>query len=71
MQDEEGQVVGATVRDALGRRSYDVHARQVINATGPFADGIRHMSDPAAPKMIMARWGCPLVPCASLILWSS
>ena len=43
------------MRDTLGRRQYDVYARQVINATGPFADTIRHMSDPAAQGMIMAR----------------
>ncbi len=30
---------------------------QVINATGPFSDGIRHMSEPEAPKMIMASAG--------------
>ena len=57
-------MIGATVRDALGRRQYDVYARQVINATGPFADSIRHMSDPSAQKMIMARCG-RYTPCAS------
>lgn len=30
---------------------------QVINATGPFSDSIRHMSEPEAPKMIMASAG--------------
>lgn len=29
MQDETGRVVGATVKDVLGRKSYDVYARQV------------------------------------------
>lgn len=32
-------------------------AAQVINATGPFSDSIRHMSEPEAPKMIMASAG--------------
>ena len=30
---------------------------QVINATGPFSDSIRHMSDPGATSMIMASAG--------------
>ncbi len=30
---------------------------QVINATGPFSDSIRQMSDPGATKMIMASAG--------------
>ena len=30
LQDEEGQVIGATVRDVLGRKAYDVYARQVF-----------------------------------------
>ena len=30
---------------------------QVINATGPFSDSIRHMSDPDATSMIMASAG--------------
>ncbi len=30
---------------------------QVINATGPFSDSIRKMSDPGATKMIMASAG--------------
>ncbi|KAK9916103.1 hypothetical protein WJX75_008612 [Coccomyxa subellipsoidea] len=57
IKDETGRVVGATVKDVLGRKSCDVYARQVINATGPFSDGIRHMSEPEAPKMIMASAG--------------
>ena len=30
---------------------------QVLNATGPFVDKIRHMSDNTAPRMIMASSG--------------
>ncbi len=29
MQDERGQVIGAAVHDHLGRKSYDVYAKQV------------------------------------------
>ncbi|CAL8470362.1 g9904 [Coccomyxa elongata] len=57
IKDEDGRVVGATVKDVLRNKSCDVYARQVINATGPFSDSIRHMSEPEAPKMIMASAG--------------
>ncbi|CAL5218513.1 g200 [Coccomyxa viridis] len=57
LKDEDGQIVGARVRDVLRKRLQDVYARQVINATGPFSDSIRQMSDPGATKMIMASAG--------------
>ncbi|BDA44400.1 Glycerol-3-phosphate dehydrogenase, mitochondrial [Coccomyxa sp. Obi] len=57
IKDEDGRVVGATVKDVLRNKSCDVYALQVINATGPFSDSIRHMSEPEAPKMIMASAG--------------
>ena len=43
-----------TVRSLV--RSPDA-SMQVINATGPFSDSIRHMSDPDATSMIMASAG--------------
>jgi hypothetical protein len=41
VQDDAQQVVGATVEDQQTGRKTDVHARVVINATGPFADSVR------------------------------
>lgn len=52
IKDERGKVVGAKVRDALTGSMWDVHAKVVVNATGPFSDALRHMSDPKASKMI-------------------
>ena len=42
VQDDAQQVVGATVEDQQTGRKTDVHARVVINATGPFADSVRN-----------------------------
>lgn len=39
------------------RQALTMHSMQVINATGPFSDSIRQMSDPGATKMIMASAG--------------
>jgi glycerol-3-phosphate dehydrogenase len=55
---ETGRVCGALVRDGLaGGRPIPVHARQVINATGPAADGLRKLADADATPMIMPSAG--------------
>ena len=42
-------VRGARVRDTLTQKEWDVKAKVVVNATGPFTDLIRHMDDPEQP----------------------
>ena len=51
------QVIGARVQDVLTGKTTDVYASVVINATGPFADSIRHLSQPKAPTMILPSAG--------------
>ncbi|KAJ3869143.1 DAO-domain-containing protein [Lentinula novae-zelandiae] len=46
---------GARVRDELTGEEFVVHARSIINATGPFSDALLHLSsqastDPTCPK---------------------
>lgn len=41
-------VCGARVRDQLTGEEWDVRARHVVNACGPFADGVRRMDAEAA-----------------------
>lgn len=41
------RIVGARVKDQLTGEEWDVHARSVINATGPFTDSLRLMDDPS------------------------
>ncbi|KFM25847.1 Glycerol-3-phosphate dehydrogenase SDP6, mitochondrial [Auxenochlorella protothecoides] len=53
----DGRVTGAVVTDGLTGRATRVHARTVINATGPFADGLRRLSDPGTTPMIMPSAG--------------
>lgn len=52
-----GNTCGAVVKDTLTGKSWDVKAKVVINATGPFADGIREMDDPSVEKMIVPAAG--------------
>ncbi|WPT13202.1 Glycerol-3-phosphate dehydrogenase SDP6 [Picochlorum sp. SENEW3] len=54
---EDGRVVGAHVRDTITGKVTKVYAKTVINATGPFTDDIRRMSDPNAKSMIMPSAG--------------
>lgn len=56
-RDDAGQVTGAEVRDRLSGDTWTVRARKVINATGPFADGIRRMDDPAAKPILKVSSG--------------
>jgi glycerol-3-phosphate dehydrogenase len=45
---ESGHVVGATVRDSFGGPAFEVRARVVVNATGPWSDDIRALDAPAS-----------------------
>ncbi len=57
-----GRLAGAVVEDRL-RASAPIHieARAVVNATGPFADAVRHLDDPDAPAMLKTSSGVHVV----------
>lgn len=57
----DGKVAGASVKDALTGRQWDVRARAVINATGPFADGVRRMEDPSARPILKVSSGIHII----------
>ena len=57
LKDGSGRVVGVKVHDRQSGRSFDVHARLVINATGPWADRLRRQSDPRAKPAVTASAG--------------
>ena len=44
-KDAEGVISGARVRNQLTGEEFDIKAKSVINATGPFTDSIRKMDD--------------------------
>jgi len=57
LQDQAGIIIGAEVKDTLSGKTTEVYAKQVINATGPFSDSLRQMSDPSKPSIIMPSAG--------------
>ena len=56
-----GRVRGAEVRDRLSGETISVDARAVVNATGPWINGIRAFEDPAAPPLARLSKGVHLL----------
>lgn len=58
---ENGKISGAELQDSLTGESWQVKARVVINATGPFVDHIRLMDNPDAAKILSASTGIHII----------
>ena len=48
LHDERGRAIGVKAHDVLGDEHFEIHAGAIINATGPWTDGIRGQSLGAA-----------------------
>lgn len=48
----DGQIRGARVSDRLDGTQGTIHAQVVVNATGPWCDGLRQMEDSAAKPLL-------------------
>jgi glycerol-3-phosphate dehydrogenase len=57
----DGFVDGLVARDLESGESFEIKAQAVINATGPFSDGVRQLAEPDAPKLIAPSQGIHLV----------
>lgn len=57
LKDDEGKVRGAHVQNTLTGEEWDIHARAVVNATGPFTDTLRQMDNPETPKICVPAAG--------------
>ena len=62
---EEGKgdevVCGAHVRDVVTGEEFDIRAKCVVNATGPFTDAIRKMDDPMDTNICQPSSGVHIV----------
>lgn len=54
-------VAGARVRDEMSGKEFDIEAKCVINATGPFTDSIRKMDDPKVKEICCPSSGVHVV----------
>lgn len=61
LKGDDGFVDGARVLDRESGSEFELRARVVINATGPFSDGVRQLADPNAEPMIAPSQGVHLV----------
>ncbi|NNK61840.1 MAG: glycerol-3-phosphate dehydrogenase/oxidase, partial [Gemmatimonadetes bacterium] len=61
LKDGTGVVAGVRVEDREAGSTMEIAAKTVINATGPFADGLRRLDDEAARPMIRASQGIHIV----------
>ena len=58
---EDEVVCGAHVRDVVTGEEFDVRAKCVVNATGPFTDSIRKMDDPTERNICQPSSGVHIV----------
>jgi glycerol-3-phosphate dehydrogenase len=58
---KDGRLCGARVRDALGGEEFDIRARAIVNAAGPFVDRLRQMDEPDAEPVVEAASGIHIV----------
>ncbi len=58
---EQGRVRGAKVRDTLTAKTYDIRAKKVVNAAGPWVDVIRKMDGPVRGKRLRLTKGVHIV----------
>ena len=57
----DGRLAGAVVVEGQSGKDIEVLAKVVVNATGPFADGIRHLDEEDAAPMLSASSGIHIV----------
>ncbi len=58
---ESGSLIGARVHDSIEQNQFDVYAKVIINATGPYVDAVRIMDNPNAEPIIAASSGTHLL----------
>ncbi len=57
----DGMIAGVEAADRETGATFAVSARAVVNATGIFADEVRHLDDPAADRIVQPSQGVHLV----------
>lgn len=49
---KSGKVVGATVKDVLSGKTFNVKAKTILFCGGPFTDELRKLEDPKSPDIV-------------------
>ncbi len=61
LRDRAGRVLGAVLRDTETGRDFEVRARAVVNATGPWSDGLRRLERPGSAPLVAPSSGAHVV----------
>ncbi len=56
-KDSTNHITGVQVEDRIGKESFTIRCKSVINACGIFSDAIRKMDDPEAKELIVPASG--------------
>lgn len=62
-----GRVIGVRALDTINGEHFDIHAKVIVNATGPYADALRLMDNGNASPLIAASSGTHLILAKDLI----
>ncbi|KAG0302574.1 mitochondrial glycerol-3-phosphate dehydrogenase [Dissophora globulifera] len=60
-KDSNKRLCGARVRDNMTGKEFNIKAKGVINATGPFTDGIRQLDDPSIQNIVSPSAGVHII----------
>lgn len=61
LKDSNGRVMGVQAKDEETGEAFEIRAKAVVNAAGPWADSVRRMDDESSPEMIVPSQGTHLV----------
>lgn len=61
LKDKSGTLCGAKLKDELTGKEWEVKAKCIINATGPFTDSIRKMDNPKVKEICCPSSGVHIV----------
>uniref|UniRef100_A0A7E4WBN6 Glycerol-3-phosphate dehydrogenase n=1 Tax=Panagrellus redivivus TaxID=6233 RepID=A0A7E4WBN6_PANRE len=61
LKNDDGKLIGAHVKDMNSGVEWDIKAKAIVNATGPFTDSIRIMADPGTTPICQPSAGVHIV----------
>ncbi|KAF8930546.1 FAD dependent oxidoreductase-domain-containing protein [Dissophora ornata] len=60
-KDANNRLCGARLKDNLSGKEFNIKAKGIINATGPFTDGIRQLDDPSIQSIVSPSAGVHII----------
>jgi len=60
IRDASGRAIGAGVHDVLSGLEFEIRARAIVNATGPWTDTVRQLADPGSAPSVRGSKGVHL-----------